>query len=492
MKTRYNLLAFSLFLFILSGCNSFLDVKPKGKDIPEKIAHYDGLFNNTILSNLIFSKVLENGAMTPQQSELYFIYMTDELTTDAASFANMGRSARAAYSYDPDIFMEEDYSAEWSAAYQQIYLYNVIANGVMDADDGTLQKKKELLAEARVGRAFMHFYLTQFFCKPYNKTTAAQDAGVPVVTKASSGETSFSRGTVKDVYEFITREMEEACPDLPLQTQHRQRMYRAAGYLMLGKVYMAMGEYPKALEALEIAFEATKNSSVQLKLYDYNQEIYNWGYKDASYTWGMTCTYPINLSADNDELIYNKQVSIIPITLFLYPPLVYVKPEYMALYTKNDHRAKFFSDRDYTGVTQWPYSKRVCRFMFTVCGDMPDLYLMLAECKARTGDDTGARADLLTLRKNRMPEDEAAIPLTVDSKEKLIRFAVEERMREFMMTGMRWFDLRRLWNDPLFQQDKSNYTHTDGQQTYTLTEDRLIYRIPPKVMIFNQGWENNR
>ena len=63
--------------------------------------------------------------------------MTDELITDEASYANMGRSARAAYTYDPDIFLEEDYSAEWSAAYQQIYLYNVIANGVMDAEDGT-------------------------------------------------------------------------------------------------------------------------------------------------------------------------------------------------------------------------------------------------------------------------------------------------------------------------------------------------------------------
>ena len=58
--------------------------------------------------------------------------MTDELITDEASYANMGRSARAAYTYDPDIFLEEDNSAEWSAAYQQIYLYNVIANGVMD------------------------------------------------------------------------------------------------------------------------------------------------------------------------------------------------------------------------------------------------------------------------------------------------------------------------------------------------------------------------
>ena len=56
MKTRYNIF-FLIWGLLLCGCDDFLDVKPKGKDIPEKIAHYDGLFNNTILSNLIFSKV---------------------------------------------------------------------------------------------------------------------------------------------------------------------------------------------------------------------------------------------------------------------------------------------------------------------------------------------------------------------------------------------------------------------------------------------------
>ena len=63
MKTRYNIF-FLLWGLLLCGCADFLDVKPKGKDIPEKIAHYDGLFNNTILTNLIFSKVNENGSIT--------------------------------------------------------------------------------------------------------------------------------------------------------------------------------------------------------------------------------------------------------------------------------------------------------------------------------------------------------------------------------------------------------------------------------------------
>lgn len=493
MKTTSILSILSFTLLGLCGCDDFLDIKPKGKDIPEKIAHYEGLLNNTTLTNLTLFSVNANGSISPKQTELYYIYMTDELMADAASFANMERSAQAAYSYDPDIFLNEDYSAEWSAPYHQIYLYNVVINGVLDAGDGTPQKKKEILAEARVGRAFMHFYLAQFFCKPYNKTTAAQEAGIPIVTKASSGETSFVRGTMKEVYDFVLREMEEACPDLPLQTQNRQRLYRSAGYFVLGKVYMAMGEYDNALQALQIALQATKNATVEIGLYDYNTEIYNWGYNPLlSFMWGLTCSYPTNLDAANIELIYNKQISVMTLSFFAYPPMVYVKPEYMALYSPNDHRAKFFNNRDYSGSTQWPYYKRIGRMMYSVCGDLPDLYLMLAECKARGNDEAGARADLLTLRKNRMPDDEAEIPASVDSKEELIRFVVEERMREYMMSGMRWFDMRRLWNDPLFRQDKENYIHTDGTTLYRLTEDRITYRIPPRVMLYNKGWENNK
>ena len=32
-------------VLLLGGCKDFLDAKPKGKDIPETIEHYNGMFN---------------------------------------------------------------------------------------------------------------------------------------------------------------------------------------------------------------------------------------------------------------------------------------------------------------------------------------------------------------------------------------------------------------------------------------------------------------
>ena len=64
-------------------------------------------------------------------------------------------------------------------------------------------------------------------------------------------------------------------------------------------------------------------------------------------------------------------------------------------------------------------------------------------------------------------------------------------MRENLGYGASWFDMRRLWNDPLFQDMKKWYVHTDGVQEYTLTEQRLVMRIPPSVMIWHDDYVNN-
>ena len=120
----------------------------------------------------------------------------------------------------------------------------------------------------------------------------------------------------------------------------------------------------------------------------------------------------------------------------------------------------------------------------------PDLFLMYAECLARTGNDDEAAALLEELRAARMPAANAAVPASLSGDE-LVRYAVAERMRENLGYGASWFDMRRLWADPLFQDMKQWYVHTDGVQEYTLTEQRLVMRIPPSVMIWHDDYVNN-
>jgi peptidoglycan/xylan/chitin deacetylase (PgdA/CDA1 family) len=127
---------------------------------------------------------------------------------------------------------------------------------------------------------------------------------------------------------------------------------------------------------------------------------------------------------------------------------------------------------------------------------LPDLYLLSAECKARLNDLQGATADIETLRKNRMPATDAAVPATIAGDQTtLIRFIFDERVREFAAEGYRWFDMRRQSVDPLFAGQV--FTHTlhkaDGTiVTYTLKQpNRLTLQLPPTLVNANPGMPNN-
>jgi hypothetical protein len=128
---------------------------------------------------------------------------------------------------------------------------------------------------------------------------------------------------------------------------------------------------------------------------------------------------------------------------------------------------------------------------------LPELYLLLAESRARLNRLDLAVQDLENFRMKRMPAADAKVPAAVASNQNaLIKFIFDERVREFAAEGYRWFDMRRISVDPLFQ--GTIFTHkvypaTSGDPTvYTLKQpDRLVLRFPANIMVSNPGMENN-
>jgi hypothetical protein len=127
---------------------------------------------------------------------------------------------------------------------------------------------------------------------------------------------------------------------------------------------------------------------------------------------------------------------------------------------------------------------------------LSDLYLLRAECKARLGDLAGAKMDVEVLRRNRMPETNALVPASIAGQQlALLKFILSERIREFALSGYRWFDMRRLSVDPLFSDN--HYTHKLYSEsgtvidTYVLRPERFVLRFPQKVMDQNPGMQNN-
>ena len=467
---------------LLTGCTDWLMVQPRGVEVPDKLEHYEGLLYGT--DQVFIGEV--------------FPYMCFENTCTGSGYETMysavGRPECNAYLWQADIFREDEECAEWNFPAAGMYALNVVVNGVMDASDGTDEEKLAVRSEARMMRAYMHFLMAQFFGKPYDTATAGQDLCIPLITEASTTQTDLPRRTVEDVYDFILTEMTESVANLPDRMSHHKRVFRTAGYTMLGKVYWMMGRYEDALPAFEEAMKSLRSSETDGIFLDYPALAGD----------GGAISYPTDPKLNPEELYELESMFLLYHSMwpsYYGSTLIYIKPEVLQEYYADteDYRLSFMAAFS-TGAS--PYGKAIdlsdqyyidlqhTRITTNFGITTPDLFLMYAECLARTGNDDEAVALLEELRAARMPAANAAVPASLSGNE-LVKYAVAERMRENLGYGASWFDMRRLWNDPLFQDMKKWYVHTDGVQEYTLTEQRLVMRIPPSVMIWHDDYVNN-
>ncbi|MBE9603085.1 RagB/SusD family nutrient uptake outer membrane protein [Pedobacter sp. MC2016-24] len=477
MKTNYkstgSILLAMLCMVLFSCKKSFLEVTPKGKLIAQKVADYDLLLNNLL--------IISASAQVP---------MGDEVAAIEPYFSGANMKTQRLFRWDEVIYEPDEDAAETLVPLQHIYLFNKIINEVPAATDGTAQQKLSIQAEALAGRAWTYFLLINYFAKPYDANTAGSDPGFPILTKADVTGTSFTRASVKEVYDFIVSDLLKAIPNLPAKTTYRVRMSKAGAEGLLGKVYLFMGKSNEALPLLNTAITDISSAAIPLGLYDYNVTFAAGGEFLPIGLFGPAYPYGPNIK----ESVFGKQSYN---TWTFNTSEIVISKKTADLFDPSDLRLKFYSPAAYFGPA---YPAGLLRKMgpsnlqFGVT--VPDLYLLRAECRARMNDLAGAKADVETLRAKRIPPASYAVPSAVASQQlPLLKFIIEERIREFAVAGYRWFDMRRLSVDPLFS--GITFTHTlyaaSGSvvNTFTLKPQRFVLRFPQKVMDENPGMQNN-
>jgi tetratricopeptide (TPR) repeat protein len=477
MKRIISVIAIVLVLGLTAGCTDYLDIKPRGYDVPQKLAHYEGLLYGT-----------------DKTVDFNYFYGTFEHTLDAVGFssfyANEGYNAAKAYQWQPDIFRTEDVCSEWDSPCALFYTYNIVVNEVMNASDGTESQKTAVRSEARFMRAWFTYKMAQFFGKQYDAATADKDLCVPIITEASTTQTDFPRRSVKEVYDFILTEMTESLPYLQKQPAHINRVFYSTGNAMLGKVYWTMGEYAKAIPYLKEAL-----TTISVDGSKYLLDLGSLIDKES----GEFSAYP--KLQTNPENVFgilsmpNIQTAIGPL---MGSTMRTLRKDVMQHYFKaGDYRLAFFTGEAswMTAYADFSPEDRYYTNMSSVTANegisLPDVYLMYAECLARDNRLVEARQVIQEFREHRMSQESAVVPDSVSSQNDLIMFIVEERIREQFGSGLNWYDMRRLWDDPIFQYMKDYYTRTDGTDTYTLSKDRLTLRIPPSVMKWHPEYSQN-
>lgn len=444
---------------MLTGCNDYLDIKPKGEKIPTTVSDYETLLNYESVQKV---------------SDTYPAYLTDDVFlpdvaegTATPGLNSVDQSIRNLYLFKKEVFGDAQDDGFWFASYNRIYYYNTVIDNIMNADGSDEQQKLSIRAEALISRALEYLYLVNGYAKYYDVRTAESDPGVPLILDEDISKKNLVRASVKDVYAQIQSDLQTALPNLPMQAKGNAfRASKAAGYGVLAKMYLYMGNYTEALKAANAVLEMN-NSLLDLKKYAVVKPQSSIGRTN------------VPQDIDNPENIYIKFAPYV----YGLSSKVFGSDELISLFSEDDMRLQVYFTKNFRNI---PTDKYVWApyLRANLAVSSPEIYLIAAECEAREGSIERAIALINKLRDNRIKNN---TDIVATDRNDALQKVLEERRRELAMSGMvRYIDLKRLNQESQFAK---TVTHVTGEGTFRLEPNSPLYvlPIPAKVMRFNKN-----
>ncbi|QXP65125.1 RagB/SusD family nutrient uptake outer membrane protein [Polaribacter sp. HaHaR_3_91] len=430
---------YSIFITLsFISCDKYLDIEPVGQVIPKSVEEYRSF--------------LTSAYSITKESKVLTTYRTDELALSA--------DALGVEQYE-DLFIWNDVNPSLlTSVFPYASLYNTIfyTNHVINSEatiEGNQSDKEQLLGEAYALRAMQYFELINLYAKPYNKSTANTDAGVPI-TLEYDAEKEFLGQTVEDVYALILSDLTMAESLINIQKQEVGYNYRfsmIAVKAFKSRVYLYQQDWQKAIdlanEALAINTEIQNlNIDTSIMPSEYN---------------AVESILALETVASFD-LVNNTTIS--KTLIDSYNQTADVR---FSLYFKENTDGSFSSNK--SAETKFKVSYRTA-----------ELHLTIAECLAALNEDVLAKEKLISFAENRYTTDGfTAYKANVNSlnSNDLKAEILEERRREFAIEGQRWNDLRRTTQPKL--------TKVFNGVTYTLenNDDRYVIPFPNDATINN-------
>ncbi|MBA4168006.1 MAG: RagB/SusD family nutrient uptake outer membrane protein [Chitinophagaceae bacterium] len=429
-------------LTALVSCSKFLDVKPKGVVLPEKLNDYEALLNSPTLTETFPSQIA---------------YCADDVQGE---FSPSDRSTSSnAYYWRPQMNISMEVNpAVWGSLYHSIYDANVIINYVEAATDGTDQKKKEVLGEAMIIKADCYFSLLTIYAKSYDRDKAGTDPGLPLVNSTNVTDKTPDRSSLQATVDEVTGLLNQAAIYLPETNINRFRATKFAAFGLLARVHLYLGNNDSALI---YSTKALENAPAML---DYN-----------------TLTRETNPPAElSPETLWAKMSDDYGV-----PGFMIYSTDLLSYFDDNDLRIPIFR-RDPDPVTRI-YANGNANFGLTY----PEMYLTQAEIYAKTGKISEAMANVNLIRKNRI-KSSAYADETASSQEDAVSKVLAERRRELAFEGLRWMDMKRLDRDNRMPAvERKNLETLEVEATLPPHGEGYVFEIPTRVLQFNKQMQKN-
>ena len=366
-------------------------------------------------------------------------------------------------------------------------------------------QKRAIEAEALLTRAYAHFMLVNVFAKHYDPATAASDLGIPIVEKPETEFiATYTRSTVQEVYDFVEQSMIKGISmvdDTFYANSGKYHFNRNAALAFASRFYLYKGDYQNCY---------TFSSA----LLDPDPDLFVRNLNSDLYQGSNISSFPQIYSSPNEQanLLLMRKISLIQRSdfafgvetnfyFFLFITLspfgedqrenAIVKGEDGALPNRYEN---LFQRNSLNSNVGTPYH-------IGIAFRGEEVLLNRAESALHLGRTNEAIADLQVLTDNRYrvanPSQRVLsvssilnsnvisnVPMFNDNQTQgIFNYLLDERRKEFLVQGLRWFDIKRFGLE---------VEHRNPQGTFTLTanDPRKVLQIP-KTAIDVGGLEPN-
>lgn len=436
---------------LLTSCNDYLGVLPKGSKIPVSLADYEALLRDEYTcqtTNITQSINLLNDAyVTNSNLNYYPLYKANYFWDESANRIELNNSDETTY-YN---------------SYAAISTFNLILESAPSATNCTEAERNILMAQAKVLRSLVYFTLTNFYAQTYDKTTAAQKLSVPLILSANMG-TSYTQVTIEQMYKFIIDNIKEAIAYLPEKSATIIHPNLGSAYALLARVYLQQEEYDLALTNAQ---EALKHNNTLYDWVDYYNKNKEQIENPSSYT--ATASPAGYDCAENYYYRHGVRSQAGSESSILLERAASFEPG-DARFAARYKIKTLGADTYYTSTTKGFFNDGGLK--------TSEMYLIKAECLARAGKLDQAMNALNDVRVRRILPIKY-VALTASTQEQAINYIRRTKDNEMMFSIVAFGDARRFNKDSKYAKTLSKVV--DGV-TYSLSPTSHLW-----TMVFPMG-----
>lgn len=459
------LLMFVALLLTITACSDFLEVKEKGRTtLPVFFSDVDGLYAGLVGA---YNKVYD-----------YYDNEFSKYAEVAGNMASMKYVTAGSDMVDQYNFTSDPSQETGAVGYIWRRIYEALANvnnvieyqpSVLAAYPTQEEKCRSILGEALFLRALCHFDLCRVYAQPYNYTSDASHLGVPVLLKTPGPDDNPSRKSVKEVYEQIIKDLDQA--ENLLNDITGRDIYHVslkAVYALQSRVYLYMEDWSNSLKYAELAI-----GNVELAKGDEYLNMYR------------------NLSVDGEAIFRLNGINKSGKLKSFYDTSCMPADTLFSLYDNADIRLNLLTD-DATGTaycskynaSQIPNSEAKRDDPMVI--RLSEVYLNAGEAACHLQDYTLAKKYLKAILTRAVDEAYADNTMNTYSNEDLIRLVKRERVKELCFEGHNFFDLIR-WKEDVVRESRSN----SSMKFMAYPSDYFVLPIPQFELNANKNMQPN-